>query len=140
MFVNKKNINKIFTTLVILTSAYFTMNAYAVTSTEQSFDSTPAHKTTEEVIIAGHSMGGGISLRYSMKEGLKSVKSQLLVIAGENDEAFNASAYKEAIETYSEGVFHIIAGQTHNGMPHDVLAMEQVKKWVNINRFIREVA
>jgi len=72
------------------------------------------------------------------KEGLQSVKKPLLVIAGENDEAFNAKAYKKAIETYSEGEFHMIKGQTHNGIRHDVLAMEQVKKWVNNNRFIRE--
>jgi len=339
MFVNKENIKKTFTTLVILTSGYFTMIAYMVTSAEPSFDSTPAHemsakeiddlgfeqryksqpahfimrdtskltaqhfvnnadltvlvlhgilsssytnnrfaglireaanaevysldlrghgssdgkpgdvsyigqyvddiadvvsqikelKPAGKIIIAGHSMGGGISLRYAMKEGvpdidgyllfapqlgdnaptnvfpedsarqkdesfmaidlsrliglallnslnitqwndlpvfffnlpvelgvnkycfrstasmsptdykegLQSVKKPLLVIAGENDEAFNVSAYKDAIETYSEGEFHMIKGQTHNGIRHDILAMKQVKKWINVNIFIR---
>lgn len=72
------------------------------------------------------------------KEGLLAVDKPLLVIAGEYDEAFNVDAYQAAIDTYSEGEFHMIKGQTHNGIRHDVLAMEQVKEWVNTHRLLSD--
>jgi pimeloyl-ACP methyl ester carboxylesterase len=68
------------------------------------------------------------------KKGLQSVDKPLLVIVGENDEAFNVNAYQSAIDTYSKGEFHMIKGQTHNGVRHDVLAMEQVRKWTEANQ------
>ena len=72
------------------------------------------------------------------REGLQSVNKPLLVVSGENDEAFNVSAYQAAIDNYSNGEFHMIKGQTHNGIRHDALAMQQVKKWVQANQFVRE--
>lgn len=68
------------------------------------------------------------------KVGLQSVDKPLLVIAGENDEAFNAKAYQAAIDTYSKGEFHMIKDQTHNGIRHDALAMKQVGKWIKSNQ------
>jgi len=68
------------------------------------------------------------------KEGLQSVDKPLLVIVGENDEAFNVNAYQAAIDTYSKGELHLIKGQSHNGVRHDVLAMKQVKQWIKTNQ------
>ena len=68
------------------------------------------------------------------KAGLQSVNKPLLVIVGENDEAFNANAYQAAIDTYSQGEFHMIKDQTHNGIRHDALAMKQVEKWIKSNQ------
>lgn len=65
------------------------------------------------------------------KLALQSVKIPLLVMVGENDEAFNAAAYKAEIETHSRGEFHLVKGQTHNGIRHDVLAMNHVRNWIN---------
>lgn len=73
------------------------------------------------------------------KAGLQSVDKPLLVIVGENDEAFNANAYQAAIDTYSKGEFHMIKGQTHNGIRHDTLAMKQVKEWIQLNQLDRRV-
>ena len=73
------------------------------------------------------------------KQGLQSVDKPLLVIVGENDEAFNPSAYQTAIDTYSNGEFYMIKDQTHNGVRHDVLAMKQVKEWIKSNQLDRKV-
>jgi alpha-beta hydrolase superfamily lysophospholipase len=73
------------------------------------------------------------------KEGLQSVDKPLLVIVGENDEAFNVNAYQTAIDTYSNGEYHLIKGQSHNGIRHDVIAMKQVEQWIKANQFVREV-
>jgi hypothetical protein len=35
-------------------------------------------------------------------------------------------------------VAHMIKGQTHNGIRHDVLAMEQVKEWVNTHQLLSD--
>jgi alpha-beta hydrolase superfamily lysophospholipase len=70
------------------------------------------------------------------REGLRSVDKPLLVIVGENDEAFNANAYQAAIDTYSKGEFYMIKDQTHNGIRHDLLAMKQVKQWIKTNQLI----
>lgn len=70
--------------------------------------------------------------------GLQSVDKPLLVIVGENDEAFNVNAYQTAIDTYSNGEFHMIKDQSHNGIRHDVSAMEQVTKWIKANKLVRE--
>jgi alpha-beta hydrolase superfamily lysophospholipase len=71
------------------------------------------------------------------KEGLQSVDKPLLVIVGENDEAFNVNAYHGAIDTYSNGEFHLIKDQTHNGIRHDVLAMKKVEQWIKANQLVK---
>ena len=71
------------------------------------------------------------------KEGLQSVDKPLLVIVGENDEAFNVNAYHGAIDTYSNGEFHLIKDQTHNGIRHDVLAMKKVEQWIKANQLTK---
>ena len=67
------------------------------------------------------------------KEGLQAIDKPLLVVVGEKDEAFNASAYKEAVLTYSSGDFLMVDGQTHNGIRHDEIAMNRVRDWVKSN-------
>ena len=65
--------------------------------------------------------------------GLQAIDKPLLVVVGENDEAFNAAAYEEAISTYSKGEFLMVDGQTHNGIRHDEVAMRRVREWINAN-------
>lgn len=62
--------------------------------------------------------------------GLQAIVKPLLVIVGENDEAFNAKEYKDVIATNSHGEFLMVAGQTHNGIRHDTTAMKRVENWV----------
>ena len=65
--------------------------------------------------------------------GLQAIDKPLLVVVGENDEAFNAAAYQDAISTYTEGNFLMVDGQTHNGIRHDDIAMSRVRDWINTN-------
>jgi len=64
------------------------------------------------------------------KDGLKAVKKPLLVIVGDKDEAFVASAFKPAVTQYSTGEVVLIEGSTHNGVRHSPMAMDAVKSWV----------
>jgi len=73
------------------------------------------------------------------KSALGAVDKPLLVLVGENDEAFNAAAYETQIATYSDGDFHLIKGQSHNGVRHDVLAMNHVKDWVETHDLAKDV-
>lgn len=62
-------------------------------------------------------------------KGLNAVSKPLLVIVGSKDEAFLASAYEPAIETYSTGKAIVIDGATHNGVRHSEQAMQAVESW-----------
>jgi len=73
------------------------------------------------------------------KSALRSVDKPLLVLVGENDEAFNAAVYETQITTYSDGELHLIKGQTHNGVRHDSSAMNHVKKWIMANGLSKEI-
>ena len=68
--------------------------------------------------------------------GLQAVNKPLLIIVGEDDEAFNAIAYQEAVSRYSSGESLLVKGQTHNGIRHDIEAMQAVKSWVNKNNLL----
>lgn len=64
------------------------------------------------------------------KEGLKAVKEPLLVLVGSLDEAFNAKAFKDAVESNSAGEVSLVEGATHNGIRHDPQAMQLIREWL----------
>jgi len=61
--------------------------------------------------------------------GLKAVNKPLLVIMGSEDEAFSATATKEAILTNSIGEFQIIDRASHNGVRHKAQSFSFIKDW-----------
>ncbi len=65
--------------------------------------------------------------------GLQAIDKPLLVVIGEEDEAFNAAAYESIISSYTTGDFMMVDGQSHNGIRHDELAMNRVKTWIKAN-------
>ena len=67
--------------------------------------------------------------------GLQAIDKPLLVVIGENDEAFNAPVYKDIITTYTNGEFKMVSGQTHNGIRHSDVAMNHVRDWTDIHNF-----
>lgn len=65
------------------------------------------------------------------KVGLQSVDKPLLVLVGASDEAFNASEYPKAITENSNGEVFIIDKESHNGIRHNVEAMQIIANWFN---------
>lgn len=63
------------------------------------------------------------------KEGLQAAISPLLVLVGSADEAFKASAFKDAVESNSSGRVHLIDGATHNGVLESSVAMSKINNW-----------
>lgn len=63
------------------------------------------------------------------KAGLRSVKVPMLVLIGSSDEAFNAVELKKACNKFSGAEFKIINGATHNGVRHNDLSFDYIKKW-----------
>lgn len=61
--------------------------------------------------------------------GLKAVNKPLVVIMGSEDEAFSATATKEAILTNSIGEFQIIDKASHNGVRHNAQSFIFIKDW-----------
>lgn len=63
--------------------------------------------------------------------GLKAVNKPMLVLIGSEDEAFDASAYPPAIDTYSDGQIVVIDGASHNGVCQDPGSMDAVTSWIS---------
>lgn len=63
------------------------------------------------------------------KQGLKSIIVPILVVIGNQDEAFNAEAMKKAVTENSKAQIEIIEGVTHNGIRHNPQAYDFIKKW-----------
>ncbi len=61
--------------------------------------------------------------------GLNAVNKPLLVLMGSEDEAFSASATKEAIMKNSNAEFQIIDKASHNGVRHNVQSFIFIKEW-----------
>lgn len=61
--------------------------------------------------------------------GLKAVNKPLLVIMGSEDEAFSATATKEAILKNSTGEFQMINKASHNGVRHHTESFSFIKTW-----------
>lgn len=70
--------------------------------------------------------------------GLQAIDKPMLVIVGENDEAFAVEEFKPAISTYSEGELLLVEGQTHGGIRHSEVAMQGVKGWID-SQFMNQV-
>ncbi len=61
--------------------------------------------------------------------GLKAVNKSLLVIMGSNDEAFSATATKEAILKNTKGEFRMIDKASHNAARHNKQSFQFIKDW-----------
>jgi len=63
--------------------------------------------------------------------GLAAVDAPLLVVVGENDEAFVAEAYPTAVTAHSAGEVHIIDDVDHNGILRSREAMMIIENWLD---------
>ena len=61
--------------------------------------------------------------------GLKAVDKPMLVLMGNEDEAFSAEATKEAILKNSNGEIQIIDNTSHNGVRHSAQSFIFIKDW-----------
>lgn len=68
------------------------------------------------------------------RKALRSISKPMLVLVGENDEAFIAQEYPTLIKAYSTGDIFLIEGESHNGIRHNNDAMDKVREWVTINK------
>lgn len=62
--------------------------------------------------------------------GLSAINAPLLVIVGSNDEAFVASAFQPLVDSYTRGQLVVIEGETHNGITHNLQALDAVRQWL----------
>lgn len=62
-------------------------------------------------------------------DGLKAVNIPMLVLAGKNDEAFNAEAQQKAIMENSKGDVKIIDGATHESILQNPACFRAISKW-----------
>ncbi|MDQ2076101.1 alpha/beta fold hydrolase [Marinimicrobium sp. ABcell2] len=67
------------------------------------------------------------------RAALKQMQQPLLVIVGEQDEAFIAREFPTAIERLSDGEVVIVEDETHNGIRHSIKAMKAVNDWARTN-------
>ncbi len=61
--------------------------------------------------------------------GLNAVNNPMLVLTGSEDEAFSATATKEAIRENSSGEIRVIDGVSHNGVRHNPQSFAFIKEW-----------
>lgn len=61
--------------------------------------------------------------------GLKAVDKPMLVLIGSEDEAFSATATKEAILKNSKGAFQMVDKASHNGVRHNAQSFIFIKDW-----------
>lgn len=62
-------------------------------------------------------------------QGLKAVKTPLLVLVGGKDEAFVATAFEPAVRLHTKGKTVVVPKATHNGIRHSPEAMKEIKQW-----------
>jgi pimeloyl-ACP methyl ester carboxylesterase len=65
------------------------------------------------------------------KKGLKAIAKPLLVIVGNEDEAFDANKFISAVTQNSKGEVFLIENETHNGVRHNKKTMDIISNWVN---------
>lgn len=68
------------------------------------------------------------------RKALRGITKPMLVLVGENDEAFVAEEYPSLINAYSSGDVFIVEDESHNGIRHNKVAMDKVRDWVTINK------
>jgi pimeloyl-ACP methyl ester carboxylesterase len=62
--------------------------------------------------------------------GLSAITSPLLVIVGENDEAFLADEFEPVVNTYTDGSLVLVTGESHNGITHNPAAIAAMQRWL----------
>lgn len=63
-------------------------------------------------------------------EALTAVDAPMLVVVGNNDEAFVAGEFETAVTQYSSGEVHVIDGENHNSIIESAAAMAIVEAWL----------
>lgn len=61
---------------------------------------------------------------------LTAVDAPMLVVVGQNDEAFVAAEYPAAVTAHSSGQVHIIDGENHNSILDSAEALAVIEKWL----------
>ncbi|NHK26548.1 alpha/beta hydrolase [Parvularcula flava] len=61
---------------------------------------------------------------------LAAIDVPLLVLVGENDDTFIASAYEPIVSANSDGETVVVPGQTHGGLINDPAVMDRVSVWM----------
>jgi alpha-beta hydrolase superfamily lysophospholipase len=61
---------------------------------------------------------------------LRADDKPLLIIAGQNDEAFHTDRYPEVVKLHRNGQALIIPGETHDGVIRNPVAFAAIKKWL----------
>lgn len=68
------------------------------------------------------------------KEGLNAIDKPLLVVVGNNDEAFDARKFKAVVTAHSTGEVFIVENETHNGIRHNAKTMAIISNWINSHK------
>jgi len=62
---------------------------------------------------------------------LAAIDVPLLVLVGENDDTFIASAYEPIVSANSDGETVVVPGQTHGGLVNDPAVMDRAATWLS---------
>jgi alpha-beta hydrolase superfamily lysophospholipase len=65
------------------------------------------------------------------KSALMADERPMLVVVGQNDEAFRVDQYPEVISLHANSTMVIIDGESHDGVTRSPLAFEAIKKWMD---------
>lgn len=68
------------------------------------------------------------------RKALRGITKPMLVLVGENDEAFVAEEYPSLINAYSSGDVFIVEDESHNGIRHNKVAMDKIGDWATVNK------
>jgi pimeloyl-ACP methyl ester carboxylesterase len=77
----------------------------------------------------------GITAMASMaprdyRTAFEAIQAPLLLIAGNKDEVFRGTAYKDVVETYSRGRSVLVDGATHTSVLGDPAAIGEIKAFI----------
>ncbi|UTW59812.1 alpha/beta fold hydrolase [Kordiimonas sp. SCSIO 12603] len=67
------------------------------------------------------------------RDGLQAIDKPLFVTVGSHDTTFNSMVYGPVVRNNTDGTFYLTEGATHNGVRHDIKAMDALREWVKAN-------
>ncbi len=62
---------------------------------------------------------------------LSAVDAPMLIVVGNNDEAFVADEYPAAVAAFSTAEVHLLPGENHNSIVSSAAAMEIISEWLS---------
>lgn len=85
----------------------------------------------KESPLSTYSFNASASMSPESHElGLQAIKVPFFTVVGNQDEAFNTSAFEATLEPYQNGDLKIVDGETHNGIRHNQETMLAIKNWL----------